>query len=259
MGCPVDMAVHAELVHARAAAGALLRHLGDRRFLRRLASSGLRYEREGRAPTEEILTLFPALERTLVKMGEVEFHAQNMSPMEIYCLLGIVAVRASRRIFEFGTYDGTTTAHLSSSAPDAEIWTLDLPDDQGFLHAQAERSGQTPRRTGYRYRDSPHASRIRQLYADSRHYDFSPWANSIDLVVIDGGHSYETVRSDSANALKMLAPNGIIVWDDYSPVWPEVVNAVDDFGRANRLEPVHAAATGLAVLDLARADATAPG
>lgn len=241
-----------ELVHRRAAAAAFFRHLGDPRFLRHLASSGLRYERAGRAPSGEILTWFPELETTVVTIGDLQFQAQNMSPMEIYCLLGIVAVRGSRRIFEFGTYDGATTAHLSASAPDVEIWTLDLPDDQGFLHTQAERSGELPKRTGFRYRDSPHARRIKQLYGDSRQYDFSPWANSMDLVVIDGGHSYETVRSDSANALKMLAPHGIIVWDDYSPVWPDVVKAVDDFGRANRLEPVHVATTGLAVLDLTR-------
>jgi predicted O-methyltransferase YrrM len=244
--------VRPELIRGQAAAGAFIKHLGDPRFLRHLASSGLRYERAGRAPSAEILTWFPELEETVVTMGEIQFHAQNMSPMEIYCLLGIVAVRGSRRIFEFGTYDGTTTAHLASSGPDVEIWTLDLPDDQGFLHTQAEQSGTSPRRTGYRYRNSPHARRVRQLYGDSRHYDFSPWTDSIDLVVIDGGHSYETVRSDSANALTMLAPGGIIVWDDYSPVWPDVVKAVDDFGRANRLEPVHVATTGLAVLDLAR-------
>jgi predicted O-methyltransferase YrrM len=238
--------------HVRAATGAFLRHLGDPRFLRRLAGSGLRYEREGRAPTLEILTLLPELKEMPVPVGEVEFHAENMSPMEVYCLLGIIAVRGSRRIFEFGTYDGATTAHVSSSAPDVEIWTLDFPEDQGFLRAQAEQLGVTPSRTGYRYRGLPSADRVRQLYGDSTHYDFSPWAGTIDLVVVDGGHSYDTVRSDSSNALKMLAPGGIIVWDDYTPLWPEVVKAVDDFAAANRLEPVHIATTGLAVLDLAR-------
>lgn len=212
----------------------------------------MRYEREGRAATEEILAVFPELETTCVRLGEIEFHPENMSPMEVYCLLGIVAVRGSRRIFEFGTYDGATTAYLASSAPDVEVWTLDLPEDQGFLHAQARQSQTVQQQTGHRYRRLPYADRVTQLFGDSRYFDFSPWTAGIDLVLIDGGHTYEIVRSDSANALKMLAPGGVIIWDDYSPAWPDVVRAVDDFSAASRLNPVHIASTGLAIVDLAR-------
>ncbi len=37
------------------------------------------------------------------------------------------------------------------------------------------------------------AARITQLLGDSLSFDFSPWFNSIDLVLIDGGHEYEVV------------------------------------------------------------------
>jgi hypothetical protein len=37
-----------------------------------------------------------------------------------------------------------------------------------------------------------------------------------DLCFIDGGHSYECIKADTETALKILAPNGVIVWDDYA-------------------------------------------
>jgi predicted O-methyltransferase YrrM len=182
-------------------------------------------------------------------MGDVEFHQENISPMEVYCVLGIVAVRSARRIFEFGTYDGATTAYLASSSPNVKVWTLDLPEDQGLLSAQSAQTQTTPRLTGYRYRELPYADRVTQLLGDSRHFDFSRWTQSVDLVIIDGGHSYDIVRSDSANALRMIAPGGVIIWDDYSPVWPDVVRAVDDFAAASHVYPVRIANTGLAIVD----------
>ena len=37
-----------------------------------------------------------------------------------------------------------------------------------------------------------------------------------DLCFIDGGHSYECIKADTETALKILSPNGVIVWDDFS-------------------------------------------
>jgi predicted O-methyltransferase YrrM len=37
----------------------------------------------------------------------------------------------------------------------------------------------------------------------------------LDYIFIDGNHSYESVRLDLENAVKMLKPNGIIGIDDY--------------------------------------------
>lgn len=37
-----------------------------------------------------------------------------------------------------------------------------------------------------------------------------------DLIVIDGGHSYSTVKNDFENSLKLLNNNGCIIFDDYT-------------------------------------------
>jgi hypothetical protein len=52
----------------------------------------------------------------------------------------------------------------------------------------------------------------------------------MDLVFIDASHSYSYVRSDTEAALKMLAPTGMIVWDDYT-YYPGI------FAYLNELSP----------------------
>jgi hypothetical protein len=49
----------------------------------------------------------------------------------------------------------------------------------------------------------------------------------MDVVYVDGAHSYEYVRSDTENALRMLSERGTILWDDY-PAWPGVYRHLTD-------------------------------
>ena len=37
------------------------------------------------------------------------------------------------------------------------------------------------------------------------------------LIFVDGGHDEDTCRHDTALALRLVAPGGVIVWDDYTP------------------------------------------
>ncbi len=50
----------------------------------------------------------------------------------------------------------------------------------------------------------------------------------MDLILVNAGHEYEYVQADTANALKMLSPAGLLVWDDYHVGWPGVVRAVEE-------------------------------
>ena len=53
---------------------------------------------------------------------------------------------------------------------------------------------------------------------------------NIDYVIIDGGHSYDTVKQDLKLSAKILSKEGIIMCDDYMHnEAPGVKNAVDDF------------------------------
>ena len=52
----------------------------------------------------------------------------------------------------------------------------------------------------------------------------------IDYVFIDGGHSYETVKSDLNNCKIVIENNGIVLCDDYNLTYAlGVKNAIDEF------------------------------
>lgn len=62
-----------------------------------------------------------------------------------------------------------------------------------------------------------------------------------ELIVIDGSHYYEDVKSDLNNSLSLLAPGGSIVVDDYSHKYNVdgdygVTQAVNEFVTKNKLE-----------------------
>ena len=157
--------------------------------------------------------------------------------IEVLLLITLIRISGARRLFEFGTYMGGTTVQLAENSMDsAEIFTLDLPadvsgaakvdangahsttsesDQNVFLSAKATAHGPVIAE-GF-YGQSP-SKKITFLRADSTTADLSAYDRSIDMVWIDGGHDYDTVRSDTANAFRMVNPkndNAVIVWHDF--------------------------------------------
>lgn len=215
-----------------------------------LLNAGLKEERRPQATLKFIFGAFPELRGRTVPMGDVKYTRWNMDPMEQYFLSSLAGQRQPRTIFEIGTFDGATTLLLARAAPDAQIFTLDLPPDSPVV----SESGTTERLAdmgswGVRFQGQPEAGRITQLFGDSREYDFSPYYGKIDLVVVDGGHTADCVIPDSENALRMVAPGGIVVWDDYEEGWPAVTQSVDEVARRHGLHLVWLQKTGIAAYD----------
>ena len=52
--------------------------------------------------------------------------------------------------------------------------------------------------------------------------------SAVDMVFLDGGHSYETVREDLSLILKQIKKEKIIICDDYDQVNYGVKKAVDE-------------------------------
>ena len=51
-----------------------------------------------------------------------------------------------------------------------------------------------------------------------------------DDVFLDGGHKYETVRTDLESLTKIVNNNGIIICDDYNLTYaPGVKKAIDEY------------------------------
>lgn len=164
----------------------------------------------------------------------------NVSLLETFPILAAIKIVGAKRIFEFGTFFGSTTLHLALNAPeDAEIFTLDLgkgqpapaqqhPADAPLTELRLAAEG------AFDFSESLVRNKIITLTGDSTQFDFAPWKDSIDLVFIDGGHDLTTVTSDTNSALQMVRREGqsCILWHDYrNPEYPELTRFLDELSQ----------------------------
>jgi predicted O-methyltransferase YrrM len=168
--------------------------------------------------------LIPSGDTALVQIpivGIVSADEWTLPMAELVTLAAICARARPRRIFEIGTYRGLSTLVMAlNSPPDAEIFTLDLHPSTRQAYAHAMGFGRFPDfAVGEHFADHSVASRIHQVFGDSRTLDPEAFRGRVDLVFIDANHTYDFVWADSEHALAMLRPGGLIVWDDY--VWTE--------------------------------------
>jgi predicted O-methyltransferase YrrM len=140
-----------------------------------------------------------------------------------YTLLAtIVSAVRPRKIFEIGTFRGVAALTMALNAPEADVYTLDLPEEYSADGVESLSKGDkewvrlSRTSVGFAFAGHPAATRIHQLHGNSLTYDAPEFLSNTDLCFIDGGHSYECVKADTETALKILSPNGVIIWDDYA-------------------------------------------
>jgi len=123
-------------------------------------------------------------------------------------------------IVEVGALYGGTTQVLAEANLKAEIISIDEFSwtPEGYLTANKERFLENMKEVGI--------ENVSVIVEDSRVVG-KRWDRRIELLWIDGGHSYEFVFSD----LMKFGPHAkVIALHDYgNPVWPTIQKAVDDF------------------------------
>jgi predicted O-methyltransferase YrrM len=162
-----------------------------------------------------------------------DFEDGNISNYEIECITRIVKKNNPSAIFEIGTFNGRTSLNMAINIGlSSKIYTLDLPKKYISKTKLRIKSGETKfikkEISGKQFIGTQYEEKIIQIYADSAKCDYSKFLNSIDMVFIDGSHSYEYVINDTNVAMKLLRNGkGIIIWHDYG--WNEVVQAINEF------------------------------
>lgn len=166
--------------------------------------------------------LGPGRETEVRFIGEGDGVPGGASDRESW-ILAALATRA-HQLFEFGTCTGKTTHLWAVNSPaGARIHTLTLAPDHRADYQRAPGDSTLAESyalaesafTAFYYTGTATAAKIEQLYGDSKAFDESPYAGRCDLIFIDGSHAYSYVESDTAKALRMVAPGGIILWHDY--------------------------------------------
>jgi predicted O-methyltransferase YrrM len=167
----------------------------------------------------------------------------NVSDFEIDVINRLVKHFEPKTLFEIGTFDGRTSLNMAAHAPtDARVFTLDLPsnkiDDAALTIEQTDRQFIAKQMSGSRFIGTVFEKNITQLYGDSATFDFSPYLSSVDLLFVDGSHSYDYVLKDSATATKIVRPGGVVIWHDYVgngfTAWPGVTKALNQLRTSDR-------------------------
>lgn len=183
---------------------------------------------------------------TIFAMSNVfnmDFNVTRHSETQV--LSALVRYLKPKRIFEIGTYHGFTTLHMATNSPeDCLVYTLDLPP--GYDQSAREEV----RQFAYSdllvmklsvesfhkriFKNRPENAKIRELFGNSMKFDFSPYYGQMDIVFVDGNHTFPFIHSDTENAIKMLSPQGIIIWHDFDFIFHRAI-----FDYLNRLAKSH--------------------
>ncbi len=163
-------------------------------------------------------------------------------------ILAVLAKRAMH-LFEFGTCTGKTAYLWSRNAqPGSQIVTLTLAPAQQNAYTTAQGDAAIDRRfaleesafDSFLYTGTPAATRITQLYGDSKSFDDTAWHNWADVVFVDGSHARSYVESDSDKAMRIVKPGGLVLWHDYAGARHAagVFGALNDLSRTVELRHV---------------------
>lgn len=170
-----------------------------------LAGNGLR-SRAPVTPAEDMTVTIPA------------YHSGGGTGFdELVILARVTKVLKPRTIFEMGSYNGLTTAvFMLNSETSVRMLTLDLPhagaEDRPVLSSDEElvakrRPLSVPQALGL--------SGYTQILCNSMQFDPSPYADSVDLGLIDAAHDIAHVRNDTLKMARMMSEGGTVFWHDY--------------------------------------------
>ncbi len=155
------------------------------------------------------------LNEILRELGKSEFGSKSgIGSIHWVLFCCISQISSIESILEIGTFDGETTLLLSNIFPNADIVTVDLPDDDPiFLKSYQREDPEYLKEFKANQQDNLKDTRIEFIKKNSF---FLPGMvhRKFDLIWIDGGHLYPEISWDICNAYHLCNPRGWILCDD---------------------------------------------
>lgn len=165
-------------------------------------------------------------------------HGYLTSEKEYRAMALLCSLANPKRVFEIGTFEGYSTWILAMNAPQAEVFTLDLPRHSHKTKYELGELNQEFIGYGGRmvFSHTRQAPKIRQLSGDSATFDYSGFKDSMDFVFIDGAMTYEYTKNDAEKALFITRKGGVVLWHDYNPIyWPDTKRFLDELSEKRTL------------------------
>lgn len=119
-----------------------------------------------------------------------------------------------RVLLEIGTAHGRGTALMAHNAPEATVYTVNIPPEEIKSGGRKVTFAPSRAEIGSYYRGL-NLSNIVQILANTA--DFTPSFGPIDVAFIDGCHDSDFVYSDTILVLRNCSPGCLILWHDFNP------------------------------------------
>lgn len=149
----------------------------------------------------------------------------NVSRLEMLIITAFAStLNDGENFLEIGTFNGNTTINCAlNMKKNSKIFTIDLPEDAEIENIDRkdeylEYDKKLIKDLKRKDKDFKNFNNINLIYADSTKLNFGLYDFSIAF--IDGGHDYETVKSDTENCISFIKKPGIILWHDYDVTNP---------------------------------------
>ena len=134
--------------------------------------------------------------------------------------------KISKNIFEFGTCSGKTTYLMAlNSDKDTKITSLTLKPSLINSIKKNEEDNKVSFRNiknesvyeRFLFSGTDVEKKIKIIFQNSLDFNEKNLEKKMDLIFIDGGHTYTVVKNDTEKSFSMLSNKGIILWHDYAP------------------------------------------
>lgn len=162
-----------------------------------------------------------------------------------------VRVPADQAIVEIGAYHGKSTAYLALAAREGGGQTVITVDTWSEDHSEwrSAVAAQIPSPTfeeftrqltwiGLIDQVEPHEGESVHTALEYEQALNDGDVNPIGLLYVDGDHAYEAVMADFDAWKKSMAPEGVIIFDDYNKSNPGVVKALRELRDTKRIIPL---------------------
>jgi predicted O-methyltransferase YrrM len=133
---------------------------------------------------------------------------------------GVVLAGGVKRVLEIGTERGQFTAFLHSLDSRLQVTTVDLPsDNKRYITATTAARGDVENELSAiqstvteRSRNINHLERVR--FWEMNSVRLALVEEKFDFIFVDGDHTYPVVAIDAINAIRLVQPNGWVLFDD---------------------------------------------
>jgi len=160
------------------------------------------------------LGAFLCNEPTGMVIKEMTFLAGGSGLLDYLFLKALMIRLGFKTYLEIGTWMGESIAAVSEVAE--KCYSISMPDDDKEI---IDYFRNVLGKSNFSRYFSRGRKNIVHYCGDSKTFDYGNIKENVDLVFIDGDHSYEGVRRDTENIFSFIdVDNSIVVWHDFKDI-----------------------------------------